>query len=56
MALGNDLNSEVRKILRERWTTRSGRVVPEPEDLALGNDAVILDGTVLYADPTARPN
>ena len=50
MPLGNDLNSEVRKILRERWTTRSGRVVPEPEDLALGNDAVILDGTVLYAD------
>ena len=50
MPLGNDLNSEVRKILRERWTTRSGRVVPEPEDLALGNDAVTLDGTVLYAD------
>ena len=50
MPLGDDLNSEVRKILRERWTTRSGRVVPEPEDLALGNDAVTLDGTVLYAD------
>ena len=50
MALGDDLNSEVRKILRETWTTRAGRVVPEPEDLALGNDAVTLNGTVLYAD------
>lgn len=50
MSLGDDLNSEVRKILRERWTTRQGRVVPDPEDLGLGNDAVLLDGTVLYAD------
>ena len=50
MSLGDDLNSEVRKILRERWTTRQGRVVPDPEDLGLGNDAVLLGGTVLYAD------
>ena len=50
MSLGDDLNSEVRKILSESWTTRQGRVVPDPEDLGLGNDAVLLDGTVLYAD------
>ena len=50
MGLGNDLNSEVRKILREQWTIREGRVVPESDDLRLGNDAVTLDGTVLYAD------
>ena len=50
MSLGDDLNSEVRKILREQWTTRQGHVVPDPEDLGLGNDAVLLDGTVLYAD------
>ena len=50
MALGDDLNSEVLKLLQERWTTRQGRSVPEPEDLALRNDAVILNGTVLYAD------
>lgn len=50
MALGDDLRSEVHKILRERWTTRSGRTVPETDDLKLSNDAVILDGTVLYAD------
>ncbi len=50
MALRDDLRSEVRKVLAERWTTRSGRTVPDTDDLKLSNDAVILDGTVLYAD------
>lgn len=50
MGLGDDLNSEVRKILQENWRKRSGQVVPESDDLKLGNDAVILEGTVLYAD------
>ena len=50
MSLGDDLKSQVVQILRESWTTRRGRVVPEPEDLGLGNDAVVLDGVVLYAD------
>ena len=50
MALGDDLNSEVGKILSDRWRTRDGRVVPESTDVQLGNDAVRLKGTVLYAD------
>ena len=50
MTLENDLNSEIRKILKEPWTTREGKVVPEPEDLMLRNDAVLIEGTVLYAD------
>ena len=50
MPLNDDLKSQVGQTLREQWTTRSGRVVPEPEDLGLGNDAVALGGTVLYAD------
>ena len=50
MSLVKDYSKEVRKIFRETWTTRKGRKVPEPEDLGLGNDAVELDGTVLYAD------
>ena len=50
MGLGDDLNAEVRKILQEEWTEREGRVVPDSDDLKLSNDAVILDGTVLYAD------
>jgi len=48
--LKEDLETTVRKIFREVWTDRDGEVVPEPEDLKLGNDAVILDATVLYAD------
>ena len=56
MTLRNDLNSEVRKILGEPWTTRQGRVVPDAEDLRLGNDAVLLDGTVLYADLNSSTN
>ena len=50
MGLGDDLKSEVLKILQEEWSEREGRVVPESDDLKLSNDAVILDGTVLYAD------
>ena len=56
MSLGDDLGSEVRKILGEEWTTREGRVVPDPDDLKLGNDAVLLDGTVLYADLNGSTN
>ena len=50
MGLGDDLKSEVGKILQERWSVREGQVVPDSDDLKLGNDAVTLDGTVLYAD------
>ena len=50
MSLGEDLADEVQKIFKEEWSTREGKKVPESADLALGNDAVKLDGTVLYAD------
>ena len=50
MGLGDDLKSEVFKILQEEWSVREGRAVPESDDLRLSNDAVTLDGTVLYAD------
>ena len=50
MALKDDLKSEVEKIFKDRWTTRDGNVVPESDDVKLGNDAVKLSGTVLYAD------
>ena len=56
MSLGDDLNAEVGKILKESWTTRKGSVVPDPEDLGLGNDAVLLDCTVLYADLNGSTN
>lgn len=51
VALKDDLHSAVKKIFRDdHWTMRDGNVVPEPKDLALGNDGVNLTGTVLYAD------
>jgi class 3 adenylate cyclase len=50
MALLADLESEVKTILADPWTTRDGTVVPDPEDLQLGNDASELSATVLYAD------
>jgi len=50
MALADDLKTDVQSIFRQQWTTRDGNVVPEPDDLRLTNDGVLLDGTVLYAD------
>jgi class 3 adenylate cyclase len=48
--LGADLRSEVGAIFRSPWTERDGTVVPSDESLKLGNDAVNLEATVLYAD------
>jgi class 3 adenylate cyclase len=50
MSFKTDLESEVREIFRSSWKERDGEVVPDPEDLQLGNDAVKLHATVLYAD------
>jgi len=50
VTLKDDLSSDVRAIFRSAWDERDGDKVPEPEDLGLGNDAVKLQATVLYAD------
>jgi class 3 adenylate cyclase len=50
MSLNDDIASEVRAIFREGWTKRDGTVVPESENLSLGNEGVLLDAVVLYAD------
>ena len=50
MSLVEDYSKAVEEIFKEKWSTREGKKVPESEDIALGNDAVKLDGTVLYAD------
>jgi class 3 adenylate cyclase len=50
MATIDDIKSEIGGILRTNWALRQGQTVPEPEDVQLGNDAVKLDATVLYAD------
>ena len=51
MGLKSELQSEVGTIFRSSWSERDGDKVPEAENLRLGNDAVKLKGTVLYADP-----
>lgn len=50
MGLADDLNSRATEIFKTPWKEREAKAVPEPEDVALGNDAVTLQGTVLYAD------
>ena len=50
VALKDDLEKEVAAIFRSQWTTRKGQVIPSPEDMKLSNDAVELEGTVIYAD------
>jgi len=46
----NEILSEIKAIFAAQWNKREGRKVPEAEDVSLGNDAVELSGTVLYAD------
>ena len=50
MALNDDLQKEVAAVFRAVWDRRDGTVVPADDSLRLGNDAVGLDATVLYAD------
>ena len=51
MGLKADLTAEVQRIFSSRWSTRTGLIVPESEDLGLGNDAVKFEeAVVLYAD------
>lgn len=50
MGLREEIDDAVKKIFNDKWTERDGKVVPSSDDIKLGNDAVKLDGTVLYAD------
>lgn len=50
MGLFEDYSEAVEKSFEEEWAVREGKKVPESEDLGLGNNAVKLEGTVLYAD------
>jgi class 3 adenylate cyclase len=50
MALLDDLQKQTDEIVRARWNRRDGNVVPETDDVGLGNDGVDLEATFLYAD------
>jgi class 3 adenylate cyclase len=45
-----ELDEEVAGIFRAKWDIVNGRVIPGEESIQLGNDAVRIDATVLYAD------
>jgi class 3 adenylate cyclase len=50
MGLKDDLEKEVAEIFKAAWSERDGTVVPTDDSVKLGNDAVKLSATVLYAD------
>lgn len=50
MALKDDLEKRVKEIFKEQWTKRDGTVVPSDDSVKLSNDAVEIEGTILYAD------
>ncbi len=50
MAFIDDLKSETDAIVKGAWKRRDGKVVPEMDVIALGNEGVNLEATFLYAD------
>jgi class 3 adenylate cyclase len=56
VALSDDLTGEVKSIFATSWQERDGQKVPEAVDVRLGNDAVKLQATVLYADLAESTN
>ena len=50
MGLRADLKSDIAGVFAAQWRERDGTVVPDDDSVTLGNDAVKLQATVLYAD------
>lgn len=51
MALGDEIRSDLDKMVGKPWSIRDGNVVPGNDDVGLyNNDAVKLDAVYLYAD------
>jgi hypothetical protein len=51
MGLKEELQREVRNVFATTFSERTGHVVPDTDDIQLGNDAVTLhEAAVLYAD------
>jgi len=50
MAWVETLTSEIETILSTKWDERNGNVVPESDGVALGDGAVNIEATFLYAD------
>ena len=50
MGIGEDLGTNVNRIINSAWDMRAGRKVPGSDEVALDGGGVVLDATVLYAD------
>ena len=50
MAFKEQLIEDINKIFCTNWKERGGTVVPTDTSVTLGNDAVKIEGTILYAD------
>lgn len=50
MSFESELRARLKGIFDAEWKVRNGAVVPDSDSVALGNDVVKLDATVLYAD------
>lgn len=50
MALGEDLQAGVGRILRGQWNLRAATVVPDTDSIALVGGGAEFEGTVLYSD------
>src|SRR5258708_31456520 len=50
MTFKTNLEKDGGNIFESQWKSRDGRVVPDLENLSLGNDAVKFKATVCYAD------
>jgi class 3 adenylate cyclase len=50
VSLQDELKADVAKVFEAKWEERDGQIVPDDNSLTLGNDAIKLDATVLYAD------
>lgn len=50
MTLKAELEKITRNIFKTVWSRRPGKVVPSDTSVTLGNDAVEIEGVVLYAD------
>jgi adenylate cyclase len=50
MSLSETLTEEIDSILSIEWKKRAGNVIPEPEDVSLGDGAVEIYAAFLYAD------
>jgi class 3 adenylate cyclase len=50
MALKDELEIAVKDVFKYAWQRRDGEVVPESENIQLGNHGVNLNAVILYAD------